>query len=75
MKASRNDPRIAHLENLVDELLTEKPREEFVRREMAAAGLTYSVDPIERMNLVMAALERDFNSSKRSTNGERSRDL
>ena len=74
MKASRNDPRMANLEKLVDELLAERPREEFVRREMAAAGLSYSVDPIERMNQVMAALETGF-KSKRSNGGERSHDL
>jgi len=74
MKASQNDSRIANLEKLVDELLTAKPREEFIRREMAAAGLTYSIDPIERMNQVMAALETGM-KSKRPSSRERNHDL
>ena len=45
------------LESLVDELIKNTPNEDRVRKQMLAAGLNYSKDPIERMSLVLQAIE------------------
>lgn len=49
--------RLDHLEELVEELIKTKPEPQLVKVHMKAAGLTYSSDPVECMNKVLAALE------------------
>lgn len=44
------------LEELVDELLKESPKEDLVRKRMNAAGIPDSKDPIDRINKVLTAL-------------------
>ncbi len=44
------------LEELVDELLKESPKEEIVRKRMSAAGIPDTKDPIDRINKVLHAL-------------------
>jgi hypothetical protein len=61
-KSSRGDDLVAgaylaELENLIDELIKPAPQEARIKAYMSAAGLTYSEDPIERMNHVLEALE------------------
>jgi hypothetical protein len=51
------DTLMTQLEILVDELIKNAPHESRVRTCMEAAGLTYSVDPIARMNTVLEALD------------------
>lgn len=46
------------LEFLVEEMLKEHPEEAFVKSAMKEIGLTYSDDPIERLNVVLQALHR-----------------
>ena len=43
---------------LVEELIKDKPQDSLVRTFMRAAGLKYTADPIERMNLVFSELEK-----------------
>jgi hypothetical protein len=56
-KAASNDSLMSQLEVLVDELIKDAPQESRVRSCMEAAGLTYSNDPIARMNTVLTALD------------------
>jgi hypothetical protein len=51
-------PKIEKLELLVDELVKETPEERKIRGYMKSAGLSYSDDPVERMNRVFAELEK-----------------
>lgn len=44
------------LEELVDELLKESPKEEIVRSRMNAVGIPDTKDPIDRINKVLTAL-------------------
>ncbi|HVK62744.1 MAG TPA: hypothetical protein VM432_14400 [Bdellovibrionales bacterium] len=54
-----------HLEDLVEELIKDKPQDDLVRAYMRAAGLKYTADPVERMKIVFAELEKvRVNSSK-----------
>jgi hypothetical protein len=46
-----------HLEELVDELIKEKPEETLVRLHMKAIGIRYTNDPVSRLNTVLTALE------------------
>ena len=49
--------RLDHLEELVDELIKDKPQEQIVKIHMKAAGLVYSADPLDCMNQVLTAIE------------------
>jgi hypothetical protein len=64
----------AHLEKLVDELIKETPREEFIRTCMKAAGLTYVADPVQRMTRVLEAIET-AKVNARNRKPENGRDL
>lgn len=48
--------RLEVLENLVDELMKERPEDKLVKQYMKQTGIKYSDDPIERLNLVLQAL-------------------
>jgi hypothetical protein len=52
------------LEILVDELIKDMPQEEIVRTQMEAIGLEYKLDPVERLNAVLQALQ--FNEPKKT---------
>lgn len=57
-KGSESDSPLIYLELLVDELIKDRPEEGRVKNHMLAAGLSYSKDPVERMNLVLETLQR-----------------
>lgn len=59
--------RLEVLENLVEELMKSEPREDLVKQYMRETGIKYSVDPIERLNLVLRALHFDETDSKKET--------
>jgi hypothetical protein len=44
------------LEDLVEELLKDDPREKYVEEYMSKAGIPDSKDPIDRINKVLVAL-------------------
>ena len=48
---------VEQLEALVDELVKSAPHESRIRTCMEAVGLKYTIDPIERMNSVLATLD------------------
>lgn len=48
--------RLETLEVLVDELLKDTPKEEFIKEHMEKVGLAYEMDPVERLNSVLQAL-------------------
>lgn len=48
--------KLSLLEELVDELLKDRPEESVVSERMAAAGIPDSKDPIDRINKVLLAL-------------------
>lgn len=50
------DDRVNRLEQLVEELLREKPAEDQIKKKMGDLEIEYSADPIERINRVLEAL-------------------
>jgi|GEM_PF-5373086 len=50
--------RLDHLEELAEELIKENPEETVVRAHMKAAGLKYTDDACERLELVLAQLDQ-----------------
>lgn len=62
---SNGDDHLHQLEALVDELVKASPNEIKIRECMELAGLTYVVDPIERMNLVLSLMEGAPSKSRR----------
>ena len=54
MRGSRLD----HLEELAEELIKEKPEESLVKAHMKAAGLKYTNEPCERLELVLLSLDQ-----------------
>jgi hypothetical protein len=60
-----------HLEDLVEELIKDKPEDTLIRTYMRAAGLKYTEDPIERMNLVFSELEKMRSLSQESPRNEK----
>jgi hypothetical protein len=48
---------IHHLEKLVDEILKGRPNQTEIQTLMSSTGLSYSADPVEQMNSVLAALQ------------------
>jgi hypothetical protein len=46
-----------NLESLVNELAKQKPQEQRIKAYMQQVGLDYTADPIERLNLVLRAME------------------
>lgn len=57
--------RIRTLEILVDELIKETPQEDVIKENMQRIGLSYKVDPVDRLNMVLEAL--DFRESSQSS--------
>ena len=49
-------PNLDRLEALADELLQAEPREGIVRQFMTEAGLSYTKDPVARLEQVISAL-------------------
>ncbi|MES2856635.1 MAG: hypothetical protein V4692_12265 [Bdellovibrionota bacterium] len=47
-----------HLEDLVEELIKDKPQDALIKTYMRAAGLKYSADPVECMKIVFSELEK-----------------
>jgi hypothetical protein len=47
------------LENLMDELLKEEPREEKIRGFMEQSGMEYIADPVDRLNYVLQSLDME----------------
>jgi hypothetical protein len=45
------------LELLVDELVKDQPREEVIQEQMEMMGMTYTTDPVDRLNNVLQALQ------------------
>lgn len=50
--------RLERLNQLVDELLLEKPNEKKLQDLMLALGMPYDADPVQRMNRVLVELHR-----------------
>jgi hypothetical protein len=50
------DARVSQLEALVEELLKENPIEERIEKKMKELDISYTPDPVERINRVLAAL-------------------
>ena len=61
--------RIEILEMLVEELIKPTPDDRLVREYMSQVGLTYSDDPVERINRVLQALHPS--EQKEVNNGEK----
>ncbi|MDZ4677386.1 MAG: hypothetical protein SGI74_07730 [Oligoflexia bacterium] len=53
---SEVDARVSQLEALVEELLKENPIEERIEKKMKELDISYTSDPVERINRVLAAL-------------------
>ena len=49
--------RLDHLEELAEELIKENPEETIVKAHMKAAGLTYTDDMCERLEIVLLQLD------------------
>ncbi len=47
---------VENLEFLVEEMIKDEPEEAFIKSFMQKSGLSYSEDPIERLNTVLQAL-------------------
>jgi len=54
--------RIRTLEILVDELIKDSPQEDIIKESMQRVGLSYKEDPVDRLNMVLEAL--DFRETK-----------
>ncbi len=48
--------RVSQLEALVDELLADHPTEEVIEKKMNELDISYTSDPVERINRVLSAL-------------------
>lgn len=56
-KAQANvEEKVKKLELLVEELLKDNPSESDIQKKMAELELTYTEDPVERINRVLEAL-------------------
>lgn len=53
---SKIEEKVKKLELLVEELLKEEPSENDIRKKMTELELTYTEDPVERINRVLEAL-------------------
>ncbi len=67
--------RLDHLEELAEELIKENPEETIVKAHMKAAGLKYTGDQCERLELVLIQLDearkrRPVNRTGKTTNGK-----
>ena len=54
------DHGVDSLEELVEELTRPAPKESKVKRLMDQHGIPYSIDPFERLNSVLMALQYDL---------------
>jgi hypothetical protein len=57
MKAQLESSNLDQLEELVDELMKQKPQEERIKAYMQNVGLEYNPDPIVQLGTVLEALE------------------
>jgi hypothetical protein len=53
-----SDSRLQLLENLINEMIKDSPKEDRIRSCMLAAGLDYTSDPLGRMDKVLAELDQ-----------------
>ena len=49
--------RAANLQNLIEELLKERPNKEKIKDLMNQSGLKYTSDPIEQMSTVLSMMQ------------------
>ena len=58
--------RLDHLEELAEELIKENPEESVVKAHMKAAGLKYTGDQCERLEIVLVQLDEARKNRKQS---------
>ena len=59
-----DERRMKILESLANELMKPRPSEEIVKKYMKNSGLNYEKDPIQRISMVLKALNFHENSSE-----------
>lgn len=62
--------RLDHLEELAEELIKENPEETVVKAHMKAAGLKYTGDTCERLELVLFQLDEARKTTRKRTDAK-----